>query len=197
MTSQKSPYHLRTIARPPWNATIASGNANILLFFLPLSTLFSSFCIYLCPDQDCTLPPAGEVVTCPNGTFGTPPSCSCVEDNTAYFGNNARVGSSNPQPSRAACARSCREHPECQFWTWGKGSPMGPCYLKHSRDNVSPGLNSYVSGSKLCVLPEGGKPYMLILFLGSSIRHGVVYLVVVAHACISLNLAVFENLFFR
>ena len=165
MTSQKSPYHLRTIARPPWNATIASGNASILLFFLPLSTLFSSFCIYLCPDQDCTSTPlAGEVVTCPNGTFGTPPSCSCVEDNTAYFGNNARVGSSNPQPSRAACARSCREHPECQFWTWGKGSPMGPCYLKHSRDNVSPGLNSYVSGSKLCVLPEGGKPYMLILF---------------------------------
>ena len=141
-------------------------------------------------------PPAGEVVTCPNGTFGTPPSCSCVEDNTAYFGNNARVGSSNPQPSRAACARSCREHPECQFWTWGKGSPMGPCYLKHSRDNVSPGLNSYVSGSKLCVLPEGGKPDLLILLGSRSISGmGVVYLLVVAHACISINLALFENLF--
>ena len=36
---------------------------------------------------------------------------------------------------------------------------MGPCYLKHSRDNVSPGLTIYVSGSKLCVLPESeGKP---------------------------------------
>ena len=102
-------------------------------------------------------------MSCPDGSWGSPPSCSCVEDNTAYFGNNARVGSSNPQPSRAACARSCREHPECQFWTWGKGSPMGPCYLKHSRDNVSPGLTSYVSGSKLCVLPESeGKPEELI-----------------------------------
>ena len=40
---------------------------------------------------------------------------------------------------------------------------MGPCYLKHSRDNVSPGLTSYVSGSKLCVLPESeGKPEELL-----------------------------------
>ena len=199
----------RTIARPSWNDCKATLECNdhsgkcklgrkhssllpssVHIFLLLLHLSLSRSGLHLPP-------PAGEVVTCPNGTFGTPPSCSCVEDNTAYFGNNARVGSSNPQPSRAACARSCREHPECQFWTWGKGSPMGPCYLKHSRDNVSPGLNSYVSGSKLCVLPEGGKPYMLILFLGSSIRHGVVYLVVVAHACISLNLAVIENLFFR
>ena len=105
-----------------------------------------------CP---CT-PPLGPP-SCPPGHFGTPPACSCVEDNTAYFGNNARVGSSNPQPSRAACARSCREHPECEFWTWGKGEPMGPCYLKHSRDNVSPGLPSYVSGSKHCRLEEQGR----------------------------------------
>ena len=128
-------------------------------FSLHLSLSFPAFPSVLHPPL-----PAGEVVNCPEGTWGTPPSCSCVEDNTAYFGNNARVGSSNPQPSRAACARSCREHPECQFWTWGKGSPMGPCYLKHSRDNVSPGLASYVSGSKLCVLPESeGKPEELYL----------------------------------
>ena len=138
-----------------------------LKHFFPFC-IFSS--IYLClPAPVCSHPPLplGEVVTCPDGTWGNPPSCSCVEDNTAYFGNNARVGSSNPQPSRAACARSCREHPECQFWTWGKGSPMGPCYLKHSRDNVSPGLTSYVSGSKLCVLPESeGKPEGLRFLLG-------------------------------
>ena len=128
-----------------------------LLLLFPFHS-FPSASISVCHLQ-CASPRLGEVVTCPAGTWGTPPSCSCVEDNTAYFGNNARVGSSNPQPSRAACARSCREHPECQFWTWGKGSPMGPCYLKHSRDNVSPGLSSYVSGSKLCVLPESeGKP---------------------------------------
>ena len=167
----------------PWNGPIATPemqlwSANHPLLF-PLLNVdlkhFFPFCIfssiYLClPAPVCSHPPLplGEVVTCPDGTWGTPPSCSCVEDNTAYFGNNARVGSSNPQPSRAACARSCREHPECQFWTWGKGSPMGPCYLKHSRDNVSPGLTSYVSGSKLCVLPESeGKPeelYLLGLF---------------------------------
>ena len=144
----------------PWNAPIAVQEMQPLckpssLSFCPHS--FSPAAISL--SQLHPPFPAGEVVSCPEGTWGSPPSCSCVEDNTAYFGNNARVGSSNPQPSRAACARSCREHEECQFWTWGKGSPMGPCYLKHSRDNVSPGLTSYVSGSKLCVLPESeGKP---------------------------------------
>ena len=139
----------------------SSGNATVQTLFSFLLSTFSPASSSLCFSPVCCIPlfPAGEVVSCPEGTWGSPPSCSCVEDNTAYFGNNARVGSSNPQPSRAACARSCREHPECQFWTWGKGSPMGPCYLKHSRDNVSPGLTSYVSGSKLCVLPESeGKP---------------------------------------
>merc|ERR1711962_1196962 len=49
-------------------------------------------------------PPGAPVTppTCPPGHFGTPPHCSCYEDNTAYFGNNARVGSSNPQPSMRA-----------------------------------------------------------------------------------------------
>ena len=58
------------------------------------------------------------------------------------------------QASRAACQRACAQHPTCEFWTWGKGTPRGPCYLKTARENVSPGLDSYVSGSKHCRLPE-------------------------------------------
>ena len=97
--------------------------------------------------------------TCPPGYFGQPPSCSCLEDNTAYFGNNAKVGSENLQPSQSACQKSCLDHPECEFWTWGKGTPSGPCYLKHARDNVTPGLDSYISGSKHCPLPEAKGNY--------------------------------------
>ena len=99
---------------------------------------------------------AKAAVTCPPGYFGEPPSCYCFEDNTAYFGNNAKVGSDNLQPSRVACQKSCNDHPECEFWTWGKGTPVGPCYLKHTRDNVTPGLDSYISGSKQCPVPGAG-----------------------------------------
>merc|ERR1712215_190807 len=94
------------------------------------------------------------LVTCPPGYFGKPPSCSCFEDNTAYFGNNAKFGFDNLQPSRLACQKSCMDHPKCEFWTWGKGTPVGQCYLKHTRDNVTPGLDRYISGSKQCPLPE-------------------------------------------
>ena len=203
VTSQKSPDHLLERLQGHLGLECNNHNGKCKLGHKPFSPLPSSVHIFplllhlsLSRSGLHLHPPAGEVVTCPNGTFGTPPSCSCVEDNTAYFGNNARVGSSNPQSSRAACARSCREHPECQFWTWGKGSPMGPCYLKHSRDNVSPGLNSYVSGSKLCVLPEGGKPDLLILLGGRSIS-GMgwdTWWWWLMHACLLICLP-FENIF--
>ena len=55
---------------------------------------------------------------------------------------------------RSACRRSCAEHSECSYWTWGKGTPTGPCYLKTSRDGVTHGMTDYVSGSKGCLLPE-------------------------------------------
>ena len=99
--------------------------------------------------------PGDEPVKCPCGYWGTPPSCSCFDDNTAYMHNNVVEGSLNKQPSRSACAQSCRLHPDCKFWTWGKES-MGSCYLKNLRENVGPGPGriSYVSGSKQCVLPE-------------------------------------------
>ena len=108
-------------------------------------------------------PPPPPPAKCPSGYFGQPPECKCFEDNTAYFGNNAVVGADNRQPSRAACQRSCAQHPTCAFWTWGKvgagagaggGAGGGPCYLKTARENVSPGLADYVSGSKHCALPE-------------------------------------------
>ena len=88
----------------------------------------------------------------PGTQFGS--DCACFEDNTAYFGNNRVVGSENPQPSRSACRRSCAEHAECAYWTWEKGTPTGPCYLKTSRDRVTHGMTAYVSGTKGCLLPE-------------------------------------------
>ncbi len=84
-----------------------------------------------------------------------PPEPPCFEDNTAYFGNNFKPGGENPQPSRAACRDSCKETPECHFWTWGKATKgPGPCFLKTKRENVREGIKDYVSGSKTCILPE-------------------------------------------
>ncbi len=79
-----------------------------------------------------------------------PPECACFEDNTAYFGNNHLLGHENMKPSARACQLSCRETKECNFWTWGKGRPEGPCYLKTDRQNVRANLTSYLSGSKGC-----------------------------------------------
>ena len=65
--------------------------------------------------------------------------------------------STPPSPrrqSRSACRRSCAKHRECSYWTWRKGTPTGPCYLKTSRDGVRHGMTDYVSGSKGCLLPE-------------------------------------------
>ena len=60
------------------------------------------------------------------------------------------AGTSNLQPSKEACASSCRELEDCRFWTWGKSSPLGPCFLKTARENVTPGLAAFVSGSREC-----------------------------------------------
>ena len=114
------------------------------------------FLILTCLEPSTTTPLPTQ---CPKDYFGSPPECKCFEDNTAYFGNNEVTGSDNPQPSRASCQRSCQQHPTCMFWTWGKGEPTGPCYLKSARDNVTPGLSSYVSGTKHCRLPEAEGNY--------------------------------------
>ena len=94
---------------------------------------------------------------CPAGHFG--PKCLCFEDNTAYYGNNHRFGDENPQKTRLECQRSCEAHPSCQFWTFRKPDPKnvangGLCYLKTKRENVTPNVTDYVSGSKGCKLPE-------------------------------------------
>jgi hypothetical protein len=52
--------------------------------------------------------------------------------------------------SARACAQACLQHADCNYWTWGKGSPEGPCYLKTKRENVRSGLPSYISGTKEC-----------------------------------------------
>lgn len=118
----------------------------IYLSFLPLSYTYSPPLSVACL----------QFSECSPGYFGSPPNCVCYEEDTAYFGNNARVGSDNPQPSMAACQKSCAADSSCEFWTWGKGTPTGPCYLKTKRENVTPNLKSYVSGSKNCRLPSEG-----------------------------------------
>ena len=95
----------------------------------------------------------GEIlfsVSAPAPSTKCPPSCSCLEDNTAYFGNNLVSGKSNPKPSREECVRSCQDHPQCQFWTWDK--TLGSCYLKTSKISSLPtGSTRHVSGPKHCV----------------------------------------------
>ena len=90
---------------------------------LTTTTIFSQSTVLMCtaPFSDPKpSPPPPPPAKCPSGYFGQPPECKCFEDNTAYFGNNAVVGADNRQPSRAACQRSCAQHPTCAFWTWGK-----------------------------------------------------------------------------
>ena len=75
----------------------------------------------------------------------------CYEENTAYFGNNHKMGPENPQKTRLDCQQSCESHDSCHYWTF---HTSGLCYLKVKRENVTPNLTSYVSGSKFCRLPE-------------------------------------------
>ena len=75
----------------------------------------------------------------------------CYEENTAYFGNNHKMGPENPQKTRLDCQQSCESHESCHYWTF---HIQGLCYLKVKRENVTPNLTSYVSGSKFCRLPE-------------------------------------------
>ena len=95
---------------------------------------------------------------CPTGRYVLG-HCLCFEDNTAYYGNNNRFGDENPQKTRLACQRSCEAHPSCHFWTFRKPDPEnvgagGLCYLKTKRENVTPNVTDYVSGTKGCRLPE-------------------------------------------
>ena len=75
----------------------------------------------------------------------------CYEDNTVYYGNNLRTGSQNPKKTRLDCQQSCELEPSCHYWTFDKS---GFCYLKSKKENVTPNIPVYVSGSKYCRLPE-------------------------------------------
>ena len=100
---------------------------------------------YYSGSTNCSLPSDNEV-----GVTTQRPSLNCFEDNTAYFGNN--IGSPVGQKSRSACQQSCARNPKCLYWTYEKRS-SGRCFLKTSRNGVTPGQTAYVSGSKNCILP--------------------------------------------
>ena len=77
----------------------------------------------------------------------------CIDNNTAYFGNDIVMGSNNIQKSARKCGKSCEQMKECQFWTYEKGNSF--CYLKYKKGNVTEGLNRYVSGNRNCKPPVG------------------------------------------
>ena len=88
----------------------------------------------------------------------------CLEDNTAYYGNNLNSpwnrrnrGIDDVKRSSSECQRACANHPRCNYWSWHKDG-LGWCYLKRSKPTYHPrygivyaGNNRhYVSGSKHC-----------------------------------------------
>ena len=89
---------------------------------------------------------------------------SCLDDNTAYYGNNLNSpwnrrnrGIDDIKGSSSECQRACANHPRCNYWSWHKDG-LGWCYLKRSKPTYHPrygivyaGNNRhYVSGSKHC-----------------------------------------------
>ena len=93
-----------------------------------------------------------------------PQTTSCLDDNTAYYGNNLNSpwntrnrGIDDVKGSSSECQRACANHPRCNFWSWHKDG-LGWCYLKRSKPTYHPvygavyvGNNRhYVSGPKHC-----------------------------------------------
>ena len=92
-------------------------------------------------------------LTLPSGPPG------CLDDNTAYYGNNIENQDYGQIGSSSHCQQRCQSMSECKFWTWTKAT--GKCYLKTSKDgetwtiedygtNHVGNSDKYVSGSKNC-----------------------------------------------
>ena len=102
-----------------------------------------------------------ENVECPDGLFhdfhGRNKKCVCFEDNAVYFHNVVKHDGDTHQSSRLACQQSCKEHPECKFWSFEKLSANkkeGLCVLRTKRANIKYNWPKFVSGAKNCQLPE-------------------------------------------
>ena len=83
---------------------------------------------------------------------------ACLDDNTAYYGNN--IGDPRKSIDSSDCQERCERRNRCEFWSFDKG--WGECWLKTSKAGepattkrygpVYPGNNhNYVSGSKYCI----------------------------------------------
>ena len=88
-------------------------------------------------------------------TSGPP---ACLDDDTAYYGNN--IGDPRKSIDSSDCQESCERRNRCEFWSFDKA--WGECWLKTSKAGepattkrygpVYPGNNqNYVSGSKYCI----------------------------------------------
>ena len=84
---------------------------------------------------------------------------ACLDDNTAYYGNNIEPQDYQQTGSSSRCQQRCQSRSECKFWTWTKAT--GKCYLKTSKagepkyeEDYGPNhvgnSDEYVSGSKNC-----------------------------------------------
>lgn len=112
-------------------------------------------------DTSCNVPPPKSgpfPSTCPAGLFGTPPSCTCVEDNTDYYPLGGADTTELKQPSQQACQETCANNPECMFWTFykkGESHYKGLCLMKSSRGDEKTGNEKdAVSGAKNCSMPD-------------------------------------------
>ena len=54
---------------------------------------------------------------------------SCLDDNTAYYGNNLKF--ENNYSSSEDCRRRCDRYPGCNFWSFMKSN--GRCFIKSSK----------------------------------------------------------------
>ena len=85
----------------------------------------------------------------PMTQFGS--DCSCFAENTGFVGTGNTGW--KPSRSRSACRKSCAEHPQCNYWKWGKHG--GHCrFIKDWDYRVTYSRTDMDSGSKNCLLPE-------------------------------------------
>merc|ERR1712142_197477 len=76
----------------------------------------------------------------------------CIDEQTAYYGNDVVMGYDNKHASLSGCIKSCQEEGRCKFWSYHDAT--GYCFLKSQKDNIKK-WRGYTSGSRDCGLGPG------------------------------------------